>query len=124
MAKAGMFFGIQLPERFYKPCPSWFSGFATTCWCFVKVCGFDTAYWPCGWADDDCMMRLAATGTQTALVRDFTFRHYSSPSSEIRDITEKSVSDVCNQARFTDRWGLHRLVKESPDFRFPGLEEI
>ena len=120
----GVFFGIQIPERFYRPCHSWFSGFVMTDWCFRKTGGFDEAYWPCGWEDDDYMMRLAEMRIPTALVKDFKFMHRSSPSSEIRDTAEKNENDARNQARFTDRWHLRRLDKESPDFRFPGMVEI
>ena len=93
-------------------------------WCFRKTGGFDEAYWPYGWEDDDYMMRLAEIRIPTALVKDFTFKHRSSPSSEIRDTAEKNENDARNQARFTDRWHLRRLDKESPDFRFPGMVEI
>jgi GT2 family glycosyltransferase len=124
IGRYGMFFGMQLPERFYAPCPSWFSGFVMTRWCFDRVGPFDAKYWPCGWEDDDYMMRLAELSVPTAFVRDFTFRHRSSPSSEIRDADEKKENDARNQARFTERWGLRRLDKESPDFKFPGMTEI
>lgn len=122
--KYGVFFGIQQPERFYAPCPSWFSAFAMTSWCLEEVGPFDEGYWPCGWEDDDYMMRLAEKHIPTALVREFTFRHLSSPSSEIRDRQEKEKNDALNQSRFTARWGLRRLDKESQDFRFPGMAEI
>ena len=122
--KYGVFFGIQQPERFYAPCPSWFSAFVMTSWCLEEVGPFDEGYWPCGWEDDDYMMRLAEKHIPTALVKEFTFRHMSSPSSEIRDPAERSENDERNQARFTDRWHLRRLDKESQDFRFPGMVEI